>query len=126
MPRPNVILGDAKDFAKEHEDAYPLYVRMMLFNVGDQEPGHVHRDGHFTAVLRGRVLINVQGTPKIVEAPELVWISAGTPHHITGLPMSEEAEKMLREAFDKGYDAVKALFEKPITACLHDRRTFEQ
>jgi quercetin dioxygenase-like cupin family protein len=125
MARPEAILGDAKDFAKEHADAFPLYIRMMLFKIGDQEPAHEHRDGHFTAVLRGRVLINVQGTPKIVEAPQLVWISAATPHHITGLPMSEEAEKMLREAYDKGFDAVKALFENPITACIHDRRAFE-
>jgi quercetin dioxygenase-like cupin family protein len=102
MAAPDSIIGDASFFADQHKDAFPLYVRMMVFKAaGDQEPEHAHRDGHFTALLKGRALFNVEG--RLVEhvAPSLVWIAAGSKHQIT------------------------ALEDDTQTACIHDKRAFE-
>lgn len=121
-----VFLGDAMDFQKEYKDSFPLFVRMLQFErVGEQEDAHRHKDGHFHAVLHGRILANVQGKMQIVDAPALVWISAGTLHEVTALPMPPELEEKLRAAFDQGFEAVRALFELPIVACVHDKRIWQ-
>lgn len=102
MAAPEAIIGDASAFADQHQDAFPLYVRMMIFkSAGDQEPEHSHRDGHFTALLKGRALFNVEGRLVEKSAPELVWIAAGAKHQITALEDDTQC------------------------ACIHDKRAFQ-
>lgn len=101
MAAPDSIIGDASDFSIQHKDAFPLYVRLMIFkSAGDQEPEHSHRDGHYTALLKGRALFNIEGRLVEKKAPELVWISAGSKHQITALEDDTQA------------------------ACVHDKRAF--
>jgi quercetin dioxygenase-like cupin family protein len=98
---PDIILGDASEYAVLHNDAFPLFVRLLVFkNAEDQEPEHVHRDGHFTALLKGKALFKIEG--KLVEysAPQLVWIAAGSKHQITALEDDTQC------------------------ACIHDKRAF--
>jgi quercetin dioxygenase-like cupin family protein len=97
---PEVILGDASDFAERHTEAFPLFVRLMIFaRAGDAEPRHAHRDGHFTALLKGRARFLGEGGVAIERtAPALVWIGAGGEHEIT------------------------ALEDGTICACIHDKR----
>lgn len=102
MAAPEIVIGDASEFASQHADAFPLFTRLMIFkDAGDQEPEHSHRDGHFTALLVGKALFNVEGRLVEKTAPCLVWIAAGSKHQITAL--------------DQG----------TIAACIHDKRVFQ-
>jgi quercetin dioxygenase-like cupin family protein len=102
MAAPDCSIGDATDFAKTHKDAFPLFVRLMIFkHAGDQEPEHTHRDGHFTALLKGRALFNIEGRLIEYSAPTLIWIAAGSKHQITALEDDTQC------------------------ACIHDKRAFE-
>lgn len=96
MAAPEIILGDASDFFEQHADAFPLFVRLMTFaHAGDQEAEHSHRDGHFTALLKGRALFHVDGRLAERSAPCLVWIAAGAKHQITALEDDTQAACIL-------------------------------
>jgi quercetin dioxygenase-like cupin family protein len=99
MARPRIVIGDGS----EHAGAvWPLFARMMIFEqAGDAEPAHVHKDGHWTALLKGRFRLRVApGELTSHESPTLVWIPAGIEHELI--------------ADDAG----------AIACCLHDRRAF--
>lgn len=86
MARPDPIIGDASEFAKLTPQAFPLFVRVMVFkSAGDQEPEHTHPVGHFTALFKGRALFQVDGRLQEKIAPCLVWIPAEAKHQITAL-----------------------------------------
>jgi len=62
-----------------------LWVKQMVFNKGDVNPGHKHEFDHQTLLGVGKVKVTVNGKSSIFEAPTIIFIKAGCEHLIEAL-----------------------------------------
>jgi len=68
-----------------HHWAKGLYSKEMRVPAGVQIGKHVHDYDHFSALMSGRALIEVDGEQFVHEAPALLTIKAGKLHVIFAL-----------------------------------------
>lgn len=66
-----------------------VYMKEMHLPAGHFAETHKHTFPHSSVVLRGRVLLEVDGVTTEHEGPECITIGAGAVHTITALTDSE-------------------------------------
>jgi len=73
-----------------HEDAESfeiggVFIKVMELKKGDQVVSHAHRYNHAHILGKGRIILEVDGQARVVEAPSVIEIQAGKHHGMTAL-----------------------------------------
>lgn len=62
-----------------------VYAKKMRIPQGHWTPTHIHADDHVSALVKGKVKVEVEGKETIYEAPAFIFIGRGRRHRIESL-----------------------------------------